>query len=88
MINVLFQPVAYFFVLKQVSFPQGTPATSIITLDQNRSDIIMFTRTAFLAAITALGATAQSYKASFTEYGSGDSFGSGNCNTATTACGK
>ena len=29
----------------------------------------------------------KTYKASFTEYGSGDSFGSGNCNTATTACG-
>ncbi|KAK5134341.1 hypothetical protein LTR08_006521 [Meristemomyces frigidus] len=29
----------------------------------------------------------QTFKASFTEYGSGDSFGSGNCNTATTACG-
>ncbi|KAI4723992.1 hypothetical protein E4T49_08289 [Aureobasidium sp. EXF-10728] len=27
------------------------------------------------------------YKASFTQYGSGDTFGSGNCNTATTACG-
>ena len=27
------------------------------------------------------------YQASFTEYGSGDQNGSGNCNTATTACG-
>ncbi|KAI5195595.1 hypothetical protein E4T42_04669 [Aureobasidium subglaciale] len=27
------------------------------------------------------------YKASFTQYGSGDTFGSGNCNTKTTACG-
>ena len=27
------------------------------------------------------------YKASFTQYGSGDTFGSGNCNVATTACG-
>jgi hypothetical protein len=27
------------------------------------------------------------YKASFTQYGSGDTFGSGNCNTDTTACG-
>ncbi|MCJ1440669.1 MAG: hypothetical protein MMC23_001155 [Stictis urceolatum] len=32
-------------------------------------------------------ALAQTYKASFTEYGSGDSFGSPNCNTATAACG-
>ena len=29
----------------------------------------------------------QTFKASFTEYGSTDSWGSGNCNTATTACG-
>lgn len=27
------------------------------------------------------------YKASFTQYGSGDTFGSGNCNVASTACG-
>ncbi|MCJ1228056.1 hypothetical protein MMC12_004716 [Toensbergia leucococca] len=27
------------------------------------------------------------YKASFTEYGAGDTYGSGNCNTATSACG-
>ncbi|KAF2153626.1 glycoside hydrolase family 45 protein [Myriangium duriaei CBS 260.36] len=32
-------------------------------------------------------ATAQTYKASFTEYGSGDQNASGNCNTVTTACG-
>ena len=30
---------------------------------------------------------AQTYKASFTAYGAGDSFGSGNCNTNTAACG-
>lgn len=30
---------------------------------------------------------AQTYKASFTEYGSGDANGSGDCNTVTTACG-
>jgi hypothetical protein len=29
----------------------------------------------------------KTFKASFTQYGSGDTFGSGNCNTATTACG-
>lgn len=31
--------------------------------------------------------TGKTYKASFTEYGSTDSWGSGNCNVATTACG-
>ena len=33
------------------------------------------------------GGSGKSYKASFTEYGSGDDNGSGNCNTDTTACG-
>ncbi|THV83463.1 hypothetical protein D6C86_10164 [Aureobasidium pullulans] len=33
------------------------------------------------------GSSGTTYKASFTQYGSGDTFGSGNCNTKTTACG-
>ena len=32
-------------------------------------------------------ALAQTYKASFTQYGAGDANGSPNCNTATAACG-
>ncbi|GAB7350555.1 hypothetical protein MBLNU459_g1134t2 [Dothideomycetes sp. NU459] len=40
-----------------------------------------------LLATAALASAATTYKASFTEYGSGDDNGSGNCNTATTACG-
>ncbi|KAL6718789.1 hypothetical protein ACLMJK_003023 [Lecanora helva] len=36
------------------------------------------------APVSGGGAT---YTASFTQYGAGDSFGSGNCNTATAACG-
>lgn len=47
----------------------------------------MYTSSLFLAALAVAGASAQTYKASFTEYGSGDSFGSGNCNVDTTACG-
>jgi hypothetical protein len=39
-----------------------------------------------LAAAVPLVA-AESFKASFTQYGKGDSFGSGSCNTATAACG-
>ncbi|TKA31948.1 hypothetical protein B0A50_01193 [Salinomyces thailandicus] len=35
----------------------------------------------------ALKASAQNYSASFTQYGSGDQNGSGNCNVDTTACG-
>ncbi|KAK5133403.1 hypothetical protein LTR08_007742 [Meristemomyces frigidus] len=47
----------------------------------------MLAKSLFATAVLALGASAQTYTASFTEYGSGDSFGSGNCNVATTACG-
>lgn len=44
---------------------------------------------ALLLAATALSTSvaAQTYTASFTEYGTGDDNGSPNCNTATTACG-
>ncbi|KAK4547689.1 hypothetical protein LTR36_000646 [Oleoguttula mirabilis] len=47
----------------------------------------MYTNAFIAAAALAVGASAQSYSASFTEYGSTDSWGSGNCNVATTACG-
>ncbi|MCJ1252891.1 hypothetical protein MMC24_000697 [Lignoscripta atroalba] len=43
-------------------------------------------RRLIILACAAL-ASAQTYKASFTEYGAGDTFGSRNCNTATAACG-
>jgi len=39
------------------------------------------------AAAPASGSSGNALKASFTQYGAGDTFGSGNCNTATTACG-
>lgn len=47
----------------------------------------MYTPIALLAASAGLASAATSYKASFTEYGSTDTWGSGNCNVATTACG-
>ncbi|MCJ1352510.1 MAG: hypothetical protein MMC33_002494 [Icmadophila ericetorum] len=42
-----------------------------------------------LLALTSLSAlaSAQTFSATFTEYGAGDTFGSQNCNTATAACG-
>ena len=47
----------------------------------------MLTQT-ILAFVAAFGAAqAATYKASFTEYGSGDQNGSPNCNTNTVACG-
>ena len=39
------------------------------------------------AAFGASSVAAAEYKASFTQYGSTDTWGSGNCNTAKTACG-
>ncbi|KAK5128308.1 hypothetical protein LTR85_002975 [Meristemomyces frigidus] len=47
----------------------------------------MFTKALLATAALAIGASAQGYSASFTEYGSTDDNGSGNCNVATTACG-
>ncbi|CAD0098539.1 unnamed protein product [Aureobasidium mustum] len=47
----------------------------------------MYTPIALLAASAGLASAATSYKASFTQYGSTDTWGSGNCNVATTACG-
>jgi hypothetical protein len=53
----------------------------------SKSSFKMLAKTALFFA-TALGAVqAATYKASFTEYGAGDSFGSPNCNTNTVACG-
>ncbi|KAK3679536.1 hypothetical protein LTR78_001097 [Recurvomyces mirabilis] len=48
----------------------------------------MHATTLLTTAALAIGASAQqSYKASFTQYGSGDQNNSGNCNVKTTACG-
>lgn len=43
--------------------------------------------TSTLGSSSSGSSSGKSYKASFTEYGSGDQNGSGNCNVATTACG-
>ncbi|OAG03681.1 uncharacterized protein CC84DRAFT_1260793 [Paraphaeosphaeria sporulosa] len=45
--------------------------------------MILLTAAAFSTTTTA----ATTYKASFTQYGSTDTWGSGNCNVASTACG-
>ncbi|KAK3207835.1 hypothetical protein GRF29_96g550153 [Pseudopithomyces chartarum] len=49
----------------------------------------MLLNTLFLSAtaFTATATAATEYKASFTQYGSTDTWGSGNCNVASTACG-
>lgn len=44
-------------------------------------------RSALAHSCLVLVAQAVTYKSSFTQYGSGDANGSGNCNTLTTACG-
>jgi len=46
----------------------------------------MHPQSLLLAALASV-VSAQTYKASFTEYGAGDQNNSGNCNVATTACG-
>lgn len=40
-----------------------------------------------VATLSTVVSAATSYTASFTQYGSTDTWGSGNCNVATTACG-
>lgn len=57
------------------------------TAEKHQNNIKMYTSIALLAASAGLATAATSYKASFTQYGSTDTWGSGNCNVATTACG-
>ncbi|THV75762.1 hypothetical protein D6D28_01603, partial [Aureobasidium pullulans] len=57
------------------------------TAEEHQNNIKMYTSIALLAASAGLATAATSYKASFTQYGSTDTWGSGNCNVATTACG-
>ncbi|KAK3117522.1 hypothetical protein LTR53_001039 [Teratosphaeriaceae sp. CCFEE 6253] len=45
------------------------------------------TKAAATSAAASSGGSGTTYKASFTEYGSTDTWGSGNCNVKTTACG-
>lgn len=40
-----------------------------------------------LSSIAAVSAANTTYKSSFTQYGSTDTWGSGNCNVNTAACG-
>lgn len=47
----------------------------------------MYTSFTLVAAAAGLASAATTYKASFTQYGSTDTWGSGNCNVKTTACG-
>ncbi|KXL47116.1 MAG: glycoside hydrolase family 45 protein [Acidomyces sp. 'richmondensis'] len=58
-----------------------------ISLQYSKSSPKMYTQSIFFLASLLAGTTAQTYKASFTEYGTGDQNGSPNCNTASTACG-
>jgi hypothetical protein len=47
----------------------------------------MYTSLTLITAAASLASAATTYKASFTQYGSTDTWGSGNCNVASTACG-
>jgi len=54
---------------------------------QAKTSAVASPTTASSAAPAESSSSSALIKASFTEYGSGDDNGSGNCNTATTACG-
>jgi len=65
----------------------GQPATTAApakTTATTKAAVATSTKAASGGSSSGSGTT---YKASFTEYGSTDSWGSGNCNVATTACG-
>ncbi|EMC94934.1 glycoside hydrolase family 45 protein [Baudoinia panamericana UAMH 10762] len=65
-----------------------TPHTSTTTPHTSTSTRATTTTTARTSTSTnSVAATGVSYKASFTEYGAGDTFGSPNCQTDTAACG-
>lgn len=73
-----FLPYDYLFCLSRIY---------TFTAEEHQNNIKMYTSIALLAASAGLATAATSYKASFTQYGSTDTWGSGNCNVATTACG-
>ena len=81
--SILDNPAPFF--LPEYTLSLQLPSALEQLIDKTR--IEMFSSLTLFLVSLALGAQAQTYKASFTEYGSGDQNGSGNCNTATTACG-
>ncbi|KZP17917.1 glycoside hydrolase family 45 protein [Athelia psychrophila] len=65
-------------------YSQCVPGSASATTAATTSSTAAKTSSSTTAAASATGVT---YTASFTEYGSTDSAGSGNCNVLTTACG-
>lgn len=68
----------------------ATQATTVKATTTTAAKVVSTssTKVSTKASSTSVAASSGStYKASFTEYGSGDDNDSGNCNVATTACG-
>ena len=75
----------------------GSAASTVKTTAKSTTPVAASTKAATTAAAASTkvsststagaAATGVTYKASFTEYGAGDTFGSPNCNTNTAACG-
>lgn len=88
---------AWEFMYKSLSPISGPNSTSALFTHPPQSSfflllttsLTMLLNTLFLSAtaFTATATAATEYKASFTQYGSTDTWGSGNCNVASTACG-
>lgn len=65
----------------------GTTTKAAATTAKTTAKAATTTTTTKAATSSVAASSGTTYKASFTEYGSTDDNGSGNCNVATTACG-
>lgn len=77
----------YTCVVSNAYYSQCLPAANTVHSVSTSKTSVAPVSTSKAAGGGSGGSSGTTYKASFTQYGSGDTFGSGNCNTATTACG-
>ncbi|KAG9948382.1 hypothetical protein KCU85_g5025, partial [Aureobasidium melanogenum] len=77
----------YTCVVSNAYYSQCLPASNAVSSVASSKTSVAPVSTSKAAGGSSGGSSGTTYKASFTQYGSGDSFGSGNCNTDTTACG-
>lgn len=77
----------YTCVVSNAYYSQCLPASNSAAPVASSKTSVAPVSTSKAAGSGSGGSSGTTYKASFTQYGSGDSFGSGNCNTDTTACG-
>lgn len=77
----------YTCVVSNAYYSQCLPAANVVSSVASSRTSVAPVSTSQAAGGGSGASSGTIYKASFTQYGSGDSFGSGNCNTDTTACG-